>query len=244
MTSRYASLTREQLATLVPELLLIGQLIDRSGHGWLIRPFGHEGDAADRDRAMGRVQPGLHQAHAEGAEVRRRRRHHDLQGPAARHRCTAAVHGLSLHGARPLARRIPPRLLWRTDGCRADGRGLGPWHVPRHRGSDVRRDRGRHQPEGPGATDPPAAAGTRRPASALPVDCRHRRVVSPGERHPGPGRHPPDPCRRQRNSTRSTRTTRASPTTLGRCCPTSTSVRSRIRRWFGSPTKCACRCTC
>jgi hypothetical protein len=43
MTSRYASLTREELAKLVPELLLIGQLIDRSGHGWLIRPFGHEG---------------------------------------------------------------------------------------------------------------------------------------------------------------------------------------------------------
>jgi hypothetical protein len=43
MTSRYASLSREQLATLVPELLLIGQLIDRSGMGWCIRPFGHEG---------------------------------------------------------------------------------------------------------------------------------------------------------------------------------------------------------
>ena len=43
MTSRYAGLTREELAKLVPELLLIGQLIDRSGHGWLIRPFGHEG---------------------------------------------------------------------------------------------------------------------------------------------------------------------------------------------------------
>jgi hypothetical protein len=43
MTSRYASLTREELAKLVPELLLIGQLIDRSGHGWLIRPFGREG---------------------------------------------------------------------------------------------------------------------------------------------------------------------------------------------------------
>ena len=33
MTSRYADLTREELARLVPELLLIGQLIDRSGHG-------------------------------------------------------------------------------------------------------------------------------------------------------------------------------------------------------------------
>jgi hypothetical protein len=43
MTSRYASLSREQLATLVPELLLIGQLIDRSGMGWCIKPFGHEG---------------------------------------------------------------------------------------------------------------------------------------------------------------------------------------------------------
>lgn len=30
MTSRYAALTREQLAVLVPELLLIGQMIDRS----------------------------------------------------------------------------------------------------------------------------------------------------------------------------------------------------------------------
>ena len=43
MTSRFAALTREQLATLVPELLLIGQLIDRSGMGWCIKPFGHPG---------------------------------------------------------------------------------------------------------------------------------------------------------------------------------------------------------
>src|SRR5258705_3491404 len=42
MTSRYADLTREQLATLVPELLLIGQLTDRSGMGWCIKPFGRE----------------------------------------------------------------------------------------------------------------------------------------------------------------------------------------------------------
>jgi len=41
MTSRYASLPREKLAILVPELLLIGQLIDRSGMGWCIKPFGH-----------------------------------------------------------------------------------------------------------------------------------------------------------------------------------------------------------
>ena len=38
--SRYADLSREQLATLVPELLLIGQLIDRSGMAWCISAFG------------------------------------------------------------------------------------------------------------------------------------------------------------------------------------------------------------
>ncbi len=41
MTSRYADLSREQLAILVPELLLIGQLIDRSGMAWCIKHFGH-----------------------------------------------------------------------------------------------------------------------------------------------------------------------------------------------------------
>jgi hypothetical protein len=43
MTSRYAGLTRAELAVLVPELLLIGQLIDRSGMGWCIKHFGHPG---------------------------------------------------------------------------------------------------------------------------------------------------------------------------------------------------------
>jgi hypothetical protein len=45
--SRYAALSRDQLAVLVPELLLIGQLIDRSGMAWCIGAFGREG--------MGRV---------------------------------------------------------------------------------------------------------------------------------------------------------------------------------------------
>jgi hypothetical protein len=40
--SRYASLTRDELATLVPELLLVGQLIDRSGMAWCISAFGRE----------------------------------------------------------------------------------------------------------------------------------------------------------------------------------------------------------
>lgn len=41
MTSRYAGLSREELVRLVPELLLIGQLIDRSGMAWCIKNFGH-----------------------------------------------------------------------------------------------------------------------------------------------------------------------------------------------------------
>lgn len=40
--SRYASLSRDELATLVPELLLIGQMIDRSGMAWCISNFGRE----------------------------------------------------------------------------------------------------------------------------------------------------------------------------------------------------------
>ena len=41
--SRYASLSRAELAVLVPELLLIGQLIDRAGMGWCIGAYGREG---------------------------------------------------------------------------------------------------------------------------------------------------------------------------------------------------------
>lgn len=40
--SRYARLSRDDLVTLVPELLLIGQLIDRSGMAWCISSFGRD----------------------------------------------------------------------------------------------------------------------------------------------------------------------------------------------------------
>jgi hypothetical protein len=40
--SRYADLTRDQLAILVPELLLSGHLIDRSGMAWCISAFGRD----------------------------------------------------------------------------------------------------------------------------------------------------------------------------------------------------------
>lgn len=42
MESRYASLDRARLAVLLPELLLIGQLIDRSAMAWCISAFGRE----------------------------------------------------------------------------------------------------------------------------------------------------------------------------------------------------------
>ena len=40
--SRFADLSREQLAILVPELLLAGHLIDRSGMAWCISAFGRD----------------------------------------------------------------------------------------------------------------------------------------------------------------------------------------------------------
>jgi len=43
MPSRYASLDRATLAVLVPELLLTGHLIDRSGMAWCLEEFGQEG---------------------------------------------------------------------------------------------------------------------------------------------------------------------------------------------------------
>jgi len=42
MRSRYETLEREQLAVLLPELLLTGQLIDRSAMAWCISAFGRE----------------------------------------------------------------------------------------------------------------------------------------------------------------------------------------------------------
>ena len=42
MMSRYAALSHDELATLVPEWLLIGQMIDRSGMAWCISAWGRE----------------------------------------------------------------------------------------------------------------------------------------------------------------------------------------------------------
>jgi hypothetical protein len=43
MPSRYADLSRAQLARLVPELLLCGHLIDRSSMAWVLREFDRQG---------------------------------------------------------------------------------------------------------------------------------------------------------------------------------------------------------
>jgi hypothetical protein len=40
--SRYAQLSRHELAVLVPELLLVGHMIDRAGMAWCIEAFGRE----------------------------------------------------------------------------------------------------------------------------------------------------------------------------------------------------------
>ncbi|MHC1405622.1 hypothetical protein ACYJ3A_13455, partial [Mycobacterium avium subsp. paratuberculosis] len=40
--SPYARLSRSELAVLVPELLLIGQMMDRSGMAWCISSFGRD----------------------------------------------------------------------------------------------------------------------------------------------------------------------------------------------------------
>ena len=66
--SRYSALSRAELAAWSPELLLIGQLIDRSGMVWCIQAFGRS-EMLQIAIEEGRLQPDLHQAHAEGAAV-------------------------------------------------------------------------------------------------------------------------------------------------------------------------------
>ena len=245
MTSRYAALSRDELATLVPELLLIGQLIDRSGMAWCITEFGREEMLQIAIEEWTGVQPDLHQADAEGAEVRGRRRHHHLQRPATRHRRTAAVHGLPLHRARPLARRVPPRPLRCAARRRADGRGLRP----RACATTSRTRRSTPPPWPPTARRrsgpihrPPRLPADRHPHCAWTViiDESYPEV----DDHPGDGHRRAEPGPPEPNSTRSTRTTKDRPTIRVSCCPTSTSARSHIRHWSGSPTRSACRCTC
>ena len=181
MTSRYADLSREQLAVLVPELLLIGQLIDRSGMGWCIKPFG---------------QPEMLQIAIEewmGASpvyTKRMQKALKFEGDDV----VTIFKGLQLDiGAPPqfMDFRYTVHDRWhgefQLDHCGAlmDIEPMGEDYVrgdvPRHRGPDVRRDGGGHEPQGADTPDPPAAAVAGRSAPALRLDRRHRRVA-PGDR--------------------------------------------------------------
>ena len=199
MSSRYASLTRAELAVLVPELLLMGQMMDRAGMPWCISAFGREGMTEVAIEEWMTASPiytrRMQQALGYAPEV------------AGAGDVVTIFKGLQLDiGA-------PPQFMdfrygitdpWHgefwLDHCGAlmdvepIGTGLRPRDVPRHRGPDLRRHRGGHQPAGTGPAGAPATSdlgGHRgRPASALPVDDDHRRVPSGGRVHPPvPGGH-------------------------------------------------------
>ena len=211
---------------------------------WCIQSFGREEMLQIAIEEWAGCSPIYTKRMQKALRLRGRRRHHDLQGPAVRHRCAAAVHGLPLHRPRSLARRVPPRPLRRAARRRTDGPGLRHRDVPRHRGPHLRRHRGRHQSASPGAArftgrraSPPTATRTARgrSSSTRPIRRLYRipalDVIAATRAATW---HCPDRPRRRRGQ----------PTTPDRCSPTSTSAPSRIRRWCASPTRCACRCTC
>ena len=185
--SRYAQLSREQLAVLLPELLLIGQMIDRSGMAWCIQEFG-------RDEM---VQIAIEEwAGASPIYTRRMQRALNYEG----------VDVLTIFKGLQLDIGAPPQFMdfrytihdrwhgeFHLDHCGAllDVEPMGPDYVfgmchtiedPTFDATAVATNaraqvRPIHRP-------PRAAVG---PASALRLDSRHRRVVSAGRRHSGAG---------------------------------------------------------
>ena len=183
MTSRYAALSREQLAILVPELLLIGQLIDRSGMAWCISAFRPRGDAADRDRGVDGAPARIY--------TRRMQKALKYEGVDV----VTIFKGLQLDiGAPPqfMDFRYAVHDRWHgefhLDHCGAlmDVEPMGEDYVRGmcHDIEDPTFDATarRHQPQGPDPADPPAAARSGRPAPALRVDGDHRRVLPRGRR--------------------------------------------------------------
>ncbi len=200
MTSRFSSLSREQLATLVPELLLIGQLIDRSGMGWCIKPFGHPGMLEIAiEEWMG----------ASPIYTRRMQKALNFEGVDV----ITIFKGLQLDiGAPPqfMDFRYTVHDRWHgefhLDHCGAlmDVEPMGEDYVrgmchdiedPTFDATAVATNR-RAQIR----PDPPPAAGPRRPASALRVDRHHRRVPPRSRRPSGARRRAPNP--RRQNGTR------------------------------------------
>ena len=243
MRSRYAALSREELATLVPELLLIGQLIDRSGMAWCISSFGREEMlqiaieewAASSPLYTKRMQKALKY---EGVDV------------------ITIFKGLQLDiGAPPqfMDFRYTVHDRWHgefhLDHCGAllDVEPMGADYV---QGMC-------HDIEDP--TFDATALATNRKTQVRPV---HRPPRIPSDQHPHcrwtviiDESYPEVPFIPAMDVVAASRAygTELDPidpndegmaTIRVPCCPTSTSARSRIRRWSGSPTRSVCRCTC
>ena len=242
--SRYAQLSRQELAVLVPELLLIGHMIDRSGMAWCIQEFG-------RDEM---VQIAIEEwAGASPIYTRRMQRALNYEGDDV----PTIFKGLQLDiGAPPqfMDFRYTIHDRWHgefhLDHCGAllDVEPMGDDYVFGMC----------HTIEDP--TFDATAVATNARAQVRPI---HRPPRVPSDRHPHCAwtvvideSYPPvesipaldivarNPRCDIGNSMRSIRPTRVWPTIPARWCPTSTSVPTRIRRWCGWPTRYACRCIC
>ena len=219
---------RDQLATLVPELLLIGQLIDRSGMAWCISAFGREEMAQIAIEEWASSSPlytrRMQQALGYAPVV-------PGQGDVV-----TIFKGLQLDiGAPPqfMDFRYTVHDPWHgefhLDHCGAlmDVEPMGPDYVRSmcHDIEDPTFD-ATAVASNPRAQVRPIHRPPRllaRPAPALRLDGDHRRVLPRGAADPGARRG-----RRRRapprwSSTRSTRRTTGRPTTPGRWSPTSTS---------------------
>ena len=243
MTSRYASLSRDQLATLVPELLLIGQMIDRSGMAWCISNFGREE----------MLQIAIEEwAAASPIYTKRMQKALKYEGDDV----ITIFKGLQLDiGAPPqfMDFRYTVHDRWHgefhLDHCGAllDVEPMGEDYV---RGMC-------HDIEDP--TFDATAVATNPHAQVRPI---HRPPRVPADRHPHcrwtviiDESYPPvsgipalDLVRQTRAATTETRPhrhlRRGESDYSGALLSDSTSAPSHTRHWSASPTRCACRCTC
>jgi len=175
-------LDRERLATLVPEYLLAGHLIDRASMPHVIGAFGRD---VMRDIAieewMG-ASPVYTKRMQRRSGSRATRSETIFKGMQIDVGAPPQFMDFPVPGGRPRSRRVLVGPLRGPDGRGADGPRLRKGHVPRHRGPDLRGDGHGQQPEGTGPTRPPAS---RVPSTgaALPLDGDHRRVA-PGAARP------------------------------------------------------------
>ena len=230
---------------LVPELLLIGQMIDRSGMAWCIKEFGHP-----RRCCRSRSRSGWGPARSTPSGCRRRC---NYEGDDV----ITIFKGLQLDiGAPPqfMDFRYTVHDRWHgefhLDHCGAlmDVEPMGEDYV---RGMC-------HDIEDP--TFDATAVATNRRAQIRPI---HRPPRAPADRHPHCAwtviidesypeveDHPGDRCRcanpRRQNRTRPDRPRRRRAGGLLGRAAVGRRLRcsSRIRPWCGSPTRSACRCIC